>query len=328
MCKVFTKRSFLLKIGKSLKISSERVFPEKSEIIFHHMNVFAYYNYRKYLQDYYEYRKSVQRYFSYRSFAKRAGYTSSGFYLDLVKGRKSLTPQMVPKFIHALGLSEKEGRYFSLMVDFTHAETPESKQVIFEQMSALLPRTTKALSRQQIEYYHEWYYVAVREALSVVNVSDNYQDLALFLNPRISVPQAKQAIHLLSDLGLIEKENGFWRSVNKTITSGREIPPFVVHGFQKKMMDLGKAAVEHYSTERRNISCTTMSVSPLGLERIIHKIDTFRKEVVDIVRSDDHETMICELNIQFFPLSKELGPVSETESLTEAKNSSGGSDET
>lgn len=43
-----------------------------------------------------------------------------------------------------------------------------------------------------------------------------------------------------------------------------------------------------------------------GLERIIHKIDTFRKEVVDIVRSDERETMICELNIQFFPLSKEL----------------------
>ena len=49
-----------------------------------------------------------------------------------------------------------------------------------------------------------------------------------------------------------------------------------------------------------------MSVSPQGLERIIHKIDTFRKEIVDIVRSDDHESMICELNIQFFPLSKEL----------------------
>lgn len=60
------------------------------------MNVFAYYNYRKYLQDYYEYRKSVQRYFSYRVFAKRAGYTSSGLYLDLVKGRKSLTPEVCP----------------------------------------------------------------------------------------------------------------------------------------------------------------------------------------------------------------------------------------
>ena len=76
------------------------------------MNVYAYYNYRKYLQDYYEYRKSVQRYFSYRSFAKKAGYSSSGLYLDLIRGRKSLTQQMIPKFIEALGLNEREGRYW------------------------------------------------------------------------------------------------------------------------------------------------------------------------------------------------------------------------
>jgi hypothetical protein len=41
------------------------------------------------------------------------------------------------------------------------------------------------------------------------------------------------------------------------------------------------------------------------LERIISKIDLFRKEIVDIVRSDEGESMVCELNIQFFPLSKE-----------------------
>jgi len=41
------------------------------------------------------------------------------------------------------------------------------------------------------------------------------------------------------------------------------------------------------------------------LERIISKIDLFRKEIVDIVRSDEGESMVCEMNIQFFPLSKE-----------------------
>ena len=55
----------------------------------------------------------------------------------------------------------------------------------------------------------------------------------------------------------------------------------------------------------RNVSCMTMSVSAQGLERIISKIDLFRKEIVDIVRSDEGESMVCELNIQFFPLSKE-----------------------
>ncbi len=48
-----------------------------------------------------------------------------------------------------------------------------------------------------------------------------------------------------------------------------------------------------------------MSISPQGLERIIRKIDIFRKEIVDIVRSDEGESMVCELNVQFFPVSKE-----------------------
>ena len=71
------------------------------------------------------------------------------------------------------------------------------------------------------------------------------------------------------------------------------------------MIDLGKNALDHFSVERRNVSCTTMSISPQGLERIISKIDLFRKEIVDIVRSDEGESMVCELNIQFFPVSKE-----------------------
>ena len=98
---------------------------------------------------------------------------------------------------------------------------------------------------------------------------------------------------------------GFYHSVNKAITNGSEIAPLFVHQFQKQMIDLGKDALDHYSTERRNVSCMTMSVSAQGLERIISKIDLFRKEIVDIVRSDEGESMVCELNIQFFPLSKE-----------------------
>ncbi len=271
------------------------------------MNIFAYYNYRKYLSDYYEYRKSVHHYFSYRTFAKKAGYASPALYVDVVKGRKSLTPQMVSKFVKALGLNEKETRYFVLMVDFTHATTADAKQKIFDQMSELLPRTVRTLTKKQQEYYNKWYYVAVREALAVLQINEkNIQDLALFLNPRISLPQAKQAIQLLLDLELIEKNaDGFYTSAHKTIASGREIAPLFIHDFQKKMMDLAKDALDHYSPEHRNISCTTMSVSAEGLERIIRKIDMFRKEVVDIVRSDEGETMVCELNVQFFPLSKE-----------------------
>ena len=269
------------------------------------MNIFGYYNYRKYLQDFYEFRKSVHRHFSYRAFAQKAGYVSAGLFLDLVKGRKNLTDQLIPKFVKALGLNEREAQYFALMVDFTHATAPEPKQEIFEKMAAMLPRSMKILTRNQKEYFSKWYYVAVRESLGVLNISDNYQDLALFLVPRISVPQAKQAINLLSDLEIIAKVDGIWRSRNTTVSSGTDVDPLMVHQFQKEMIDLGKNAITHFSRERRNISCTTMSVSPVGLERIIGKIDIFRREIIEIVRSDEGERMVCQLNVQFFPLSKE-----------------------
>lgn len=269
------------------------------------MNLFGYYNYRKYLQDYYEYRKSVHRHFSYRAFAQKAGYSSSGLYLDLVKGRKSLTPQLVPKFAKALGLQEREEQYFRLMVDFTHATVPASKQEIFDRMAKMLPRSIKALAKNQKEYFSKWYYVAVREALGVMNISDNYQDLAYFLIPRISVPQAKQAILLLHQLELIEKVDGYWRSVSRTVSSGAEVDALMVHQFQKQMIDLSKEALDRFTREARNVSCTTMSVSPMGMERIIHKIDIFRKEITEIVRSDEGERLVAQFNIQFFPLSKE-----------------------
>ncbi len=270
------------------------------------MSIFDYYNYRKYLQDYYKQHKVLQRYFSYRSFAQKAGYSSSGYYLDLVQGRRSLTPQMLSKFIVGLGLNEKEARFFRLMVDFTHAETIEAKQQIFERMSLLLPKSAKILTKNQQGYYAQWYHVAVREALSILNINEtNVQELAGFLNPKISVPQAKQTLRLLQDLELIRKENGFFRSVDKAVSSGKDISALFVHQFQKQMIDLGKEALDRYSIDRRNVSTTTMSVSAEGMIRVHQKIEAFQKEILDIVQSDEGETMVCELNVQFFPMSEE-----------------------
>ena len=268
------------------------------------MNIFDYFNYRKYLSDFYKHQKVVSAKFSYRYFAQRAGFKSSGLYLDLVNERKNITPALLPKFLKGLNLKEKEAKYFALMVDFTHASTAKAKQEIFEKMLALLPKSIKKLSRDQKEYFSKWYYVATRESLNILNIDENYADLARFLSPRITVPQAKQAIRLLHRLGLIHQSDGFWKPCSQTVSSGSEINALFVHDFQKQMIDLGKEAIVNYNKDKRNISCTTMSISPMGLQRIINKIDDFRREIIEIVRSDEDESVIAHLNIQFFPLSQ------------------------
>ncbi|MGL1888672.1 MAG: TIGR02147 family protein [Reichenbachiella sp.] len=268
------------------------------------MNIFGYYNYRTYLQDYYEYKKSVNRHFSYRKFAEKAGLKSSSIFRDVITGRRNFTLTLVPKFAHAMTLNEKEVEYLKLMINFSHAKTHKSKQDVFEQMAKMLPKSTQKLDVNQRKYFEHWYYIAIREALSILNIDENFQDLAFFMIPKITVPKAKQAIELLIEIGLIEKQGQFWRSKNASI-QGDHIDPFSIHHVQKQQLDLAKESLSHFTKEKRNVSSATVSVSPMGMERISARIDACRKDIVDIVRSDSGINQVYQYNVQFFPLSKE-----------------------
>ncbi len=268
------------------------------------MNIFGYYNYRTFLKDYYEYRKSKNPSFSYRAFVTKAGLKSSGIYLDIVRGRRRLTINSLQSFGGAMKLDEKELRYFTLMMQFTDAKTHEAKQNIFEEMTAMLPKSKRKVTRAQRAYYENWYVIALREALSVINVDTNYQDLASFLNPRVSVAKVKHSMNLLQELDLIEKSTGFWRSKNGRI-EGDHIDTLTMHNLQKQFIELSKESLNTFTKEKRNISGTTMSISEEGIARMIHKIDAFRSEAHELIVSDTNENQVYQLNVQFYPLSKE-----------------------
>ena len=270
--------------------------------------IFQYFDYRKFLEAYYRNRKFENPRFSYRSFAQKAGFTSSGLYLALVQGRQNLTTALLPKFIRGLGLSEKEAQYFSHLMEFTHATNGKAKQHHFEKMLPLMPLSIKRPIADQKEYYSHWYYVAVRESLSILNFRDEYIMLGNFLTPTIKLMEAKKAIKVLSELGLIKKSSqGFWRSVDVALLSGSEMGPWVIRTFQAEMMERAKQSLELHPKEKREISTSTFSISEMGLERIQTTLKSIQKKVMAIVQSDIKEDRVYQLNIQLFPLSEVKG---------------------
>lgn len=269
------------------------------------VSVFEYFNYRLYLEDYYRSRKSLNPRFSHRLFARKAGYNSSGLYLLLTSGKQNLTPAFLPKFIKALELGPREAEYFRLMVDFTHAGTAAAKQALLERMMEMLPPGAKDLRREQAEYYRTWRNIAVREALSVMDIRDNYGDLADFVAPPLSAREARASVRLLATLGLIKRNSrGYWRATNAVLASTPEVGALHIHAFQKSMMDLAKQALDRYPKDARNICCSTFSVSALGMERLNLKVDRFLKDIEDLVRSDERESQVYQLNLQLFPLTR------------------------
>lgn len=270
------------------------------------VSVFAYLDYRKYLSDYYNARKAVNRHFSYRMIADKAGIPSTGYFSEVLSGTRNLTRAKVPKFAKAFCLTDAEEEFLGLLVAFNHAKTDTAKQAVYELLVKAMPVKAQRLKQGQREYFSKWYYVAVREALAIHQVRDDVEALAASLVPAVSAAQARSALKLLEELGLIARDGqGCWRATQASLLSQQdESTALLVRAFQGEMIDLARRALTETGKDERDISCVTMSVSALGLERVKAMIKDCQQRILEIVQSDQGEDRVIQMNLQVFPLSR------------------------
>jgi uncharacterized protein (TIGR02147 family) len=279
---------------------AEKSMNKKSDIA-----VFDYTDYRAYLHDYYKVKKTINKGFSYRSFAKRAGISSSGFYKEVLDGKRGLSRSLILKFSEAIGHSKKESEYFENMVYFNDSRTIEERKIYFGRMMAAYSSKAYIVESDQYEFYSKWYYSAIRELLSFYRFKDDYQALAKTLNPNIRPDQAKKAVDILEKLGFIKKdEDGYFSRVTPTITTGPEVQSLNVVNFQNTMMDLARQAIDRYPAKHRDMSTLTLSVSKELFLEMKSEIIAFRKKMLALEEKGTQPDRVYQLNFQFFPLSK------------------------
>lgn len=272
------------------------------------LSIFHFNDYRKFLQAYYDFKKQRYYGFSYRSFNQTVGVRSPGLLLDLINARQNLTEKLYRKFADTMKMNRAESEYFWLMVMLTHAKEKgdlKVKQDFQTRMSMLMPADAKTLIRGQEKYLSSWHNMAVRESLEVLNVAEDVSGLARFLNPEITVDQAREALELLQSLGLIRKNRkGFWKPETPSVTAmGSDIPAAVVHQSQKDILELGKRALDIYPRGERNVSSVIFSVSGEAEGKIKEAVDGFRRQVFEIIKSDGAPDRAFAMSLALFPLS-------------------------
>lgn len=270
------------------------------------ISVFDYLDYRKFLADYYGRKKELNRHFSYRVLSSKAGIASTGYFSEVLSGRRNLTRSKLPGIAQALGLNEKEQAFLSLLADFNHARNEKARQALYDQVVQAMSIRMQRLRESQWEYFSKWHHVAMREALGFLKVKDDCGELAAFLRPAITVPQAKAALRLLESLGLIQRDaEGCWRPTHQNLFSQRdESTALMVRSFQSEMMVLAQGALQSVDRDERDISCVTMSVSAKGLERVKEILKESHKRILDAVQADRGEDRVIQMNVQVFPLTR------------------------
>lgn len=119
------------------------------------MNIYDYYDFRKYLNDYYNYKKANSKGFSYRYFAKRAGFNSGSFLKLVMDGKRNLSEDSLDKFINAMELSEDEATYFRALVGLGQSQTNREKMRFYQECEYLKTVSTWDL-KDHISALRKW----------------------------------------------------------------------------------------------------------------------------------------------------------------------------
>ena len=270
-------------------------------------DVYEYLDYRQLLKDLYETRKAENPIFSYRYIGQKVGFTSAGYFSNVLSGKRNISDGMIFGFAELFGFDKKQTEYFELLVQYDQAPDHARRRYYFERLLVMRKAKVAELTADHYEYFDKWYHVALRELLNYYPFRGDFQTLAKRLNPPVSAPEAKKAVELLLRLGLIaEKDDHTYAVTDKTVTTGAEVPLVAINTFQIAMMELAREAIDRFPRNKRSISTLTLSLSEEVYGAIDEKLARFRREVLDMVKNDTNEIdRVYQFNFQIFPLTQE-----------------------
>ncbi len=267
------------------------------------INIFDYTDFRKYLTDYYEDRKKRNPRFSYRFLTTQGG-VNAGNFAKMLKGERNFTIASAIKLARALKLDKRERDYFQAMILFCQAKNHEDKKHFFEELMTFKESSVRVLDENYYMFYNKWYYTAVREALAFFPLTDNdFGKLGKCIIPCISEKQVAQAIRLLLDLNLVEKDDaGVYKRTNALISTGNDIRSLTLNNFVIHTMKLAAHAINR-GLKETNLSSVTFSISSEDFKKVQEEVRRCRRKIMEIAKESKTPDRVYQFNVQLFPLT-------------------------
>ena len=270
--------------------------------------VFEYLDYREFLKDYYNSKKEANPTFSLRVFSDKIGFKAKDFISRVMSGSKNLSNQSIPKVAAGLRLGKHETEFFVGLVKFNQAETTEDRNTAFEEMQAALKVARFAekqhvLGHAQYMVYSHWRHLTVRSLIGMFGFNGDYEALAKQVRPHITAEEAKKSVQLLEECELIKKDkSGKYVLTENSITTGDRTSKLALRGYHQHCLKLAADSIDRDPPGSRHISGLTLGISQEGYERIVERINAFRKEIALIAEEDQNSDKVFQLEFAMFPV--------------------------
>jgi len=267
---------------------------------------YSYLSYRDYLRDWFRAQKAADARFSHRNFARRAGVKSPSLLNEVIGGKRNLTPRTLEGFVRALGLTAEGAAFFAALVQLDQADTDEERNEAWERVAASRRfRSARPIVGPAMSYLSTWYLPAIRELALCRGFRADPAWVAARLLPRITVAQAREALRILFELGLLVDEDGAVSAPEVSVATPHEVIGLAVHNYHHQMLERARDAIEGVDPEERHLGGVTVAIPGSLVPTLKAEVERFQERVLHLCDERAHEAeRVYQINLQLLPLSR------------------------
>lgn len=268
--------------------------------------VLDYLEYREYLKDWFVETKKDNPFTSYRYLGQKTG-VDPAWLVRVFQKEGHLNESTLPVFIRICGLDDRRAEYFKTLYRFNKTKAKQTLSELYYKLLELRSLETRVLSEPELAYFGSWACAALRALIGITKDTSDIASLGKHLNPPISQDDARNALGILKQLGLVVPDGtGGWNITDQIISTGGEVKSSAVRSFHRHTMELAQESLDRHKPEERDISSVVFTADESDLPEIKHKIEEFRRGLLQFARKSERADRVYALNIAMYPLSDKV----------------------
>lgn len=267
------------------------------------IDLFGYLDYRSFLKDWYQIEKATSPGFSYRVLARRVGYSSPGFFTQVLQRKSNISIDMAMRFSDALDLRKREKDYFVLLVRYDQESVPSERRKLFHRLAQFKDSAATQLRRDQDAFLGSWRHAAVRELLGIEPFQGGEDAWGARLRPPVAGALVRETLDLLLRLGLARRTAAGIERTEPCLETGSGYTEEATRAFMRQIHELGGEALDRFPRDQRHHGWATVSVSGTTLEAMRDELRALVQRFLAMAEKDDTPDRVMQLNLEFFPLA-------------------------
>ena len=193
------------------------------------------------------------------------------------------------------------------MVKYENERSPQKREQYFKKLTEVKAKLIAPEITEVLEYVSEWYHPVIREMTGLDTFYSDPAWIAKNLHYKLMPMQAKESLELLEKLDLIEfnADEGRHRPKGGTITPAKQVQTMAAIRYHQKMIEIGRESITSVDVSKREINSLTMCMSDDEFEKIKEYVRKTCEKAMKTEGSSTNKKNIYQLNIQFFPFTKD-----------------------